>query len=50
MKFNKVKIINYYFDITPLKYFTGIITENGINPAEKILKLMINKKIYKKFL
>ncbi len=28
-----LKVINYYFESTPLEYFTGIVTEDGIKPS-----------------
>ncbi len=33
-----VKPVNYYFDITPMKYCTGIATENGIMKPEKVIQ------------
>lgn len=33
----KIEAVNLYFDVTPLKYVTGIITENGAQKAEQVL-------------
>jgi translation initiation factor 2B subunit (eIF-2B alpha/beta/delta family) len=42
-----VNIINYYFDLTPLNYLTGIITEHGIKSPYKIKKYIDSMKIHK---
>jgi len=34
-KLRNIDIINYYFDKTPIKYISGIITENGIHDLKK---------------
>lgn len=34
--FSNVSIMNYYFDLTPLDYLTGIITEDRIDSPNKI--------------
>lgn len=39
-------IENYYFDITPLSFFKGIITEQGILKPETIQTLIKRKKIH----
>jgi len=39
-KIKNVKIINPAFDITPWKYVTGVITENGIKKPIDILKMI----------
>ena len=40
-----VNPINYYFDITPLKYIKNIITEEGVIDSRQIKKIMKNLKI-----
>jgi len=38
-----VTVINHYFDLTPLKYITGVITEEGIKRPDEIL---VDMKVY----
>jgi translation initiation factor 2B subunit (eIF-2B alpha/beta/delta family) len=45
--FTNVNIINYYFDLTPLDYLTGIITEEGIISPNQIKKYIERLKIHK---
>jgi len=42
-----VNIVNYYFDLTPLNYLTGIITEDGIKSSDKIKKYIDSLKNHK---
>ncbi len=44
-----VEPINYYFDLTPLKYLTSIITEQGIMTPRDIKQYIKNLKIHKTF-
>lgn len=39
-KMKNVKIVNPAFDITPWKYVTGVITEEGIKKPKDILKML----------
>jgi len=39
--------INYYFDLTPLKYLTGVITEKGIIKSQDIKSKISHLPIYK---
>jgi len=38
---NNLMVNNYYFDITPPKYITGIISDLGILPPQKFLKKVV---------
>jgi len=39
-----VEVLNYYFDLTPLDYFTGVVTENGVlSPSEVRARLKRSK-------
>lgn len=42
----KLKIINYYFDHTPINYLQGIITQNGIQTPKEIIAYMKSLKIH----
>ena len=44
-----VKPINYYFDLTPLEFITGIITEKGILSSSEILEYINKLKPYDKY-
>lgn len=45
-----VEPINYYFDLTPLEFITGIITEKGILSPVEIQKYISKLKSYKKYI
>ena len=40
----KSKATNYSFDVTPSKYITGIITENGVSQANELEIAKVNQK------
>jgi translation initiation factor 2B subunit (eIF-2B alpha/beta/delta family) len=42
-----VNIINYYFDLTPLNYLTGIITEEGVKSPNEIKQYIRSLRIHK---
>ena len=45
--FSNVVIINHYFDLTPLDYLTGIITEGGVESPDKIKRYIKNFRIHR---
>jgi translation initiation factor 2B subunit (eIF-2B alpha/beta/delta family) len=46
---SNVTAVNYYFDLTPLDFFTGFITEKEILKPEEIKEIIINLKIHDNF-
>jgi len=38
--------VNFYFDLTPLKNCTGIITENGVQKAEQVLAQLRSWRVH----
>lgn len=45
-KNKKIDVINYYFDMTPLKLITGIITEKGFFTSDEIKKQLRKKTLH----
>jgi len=41
-----ITVINYYFDSTPLQYFTGFITDKGFFQPKELMKKIQNQDIY----
>jgi len=41
--------INYYFDLTPLEYLTGLITERGFMTPNDIKQYIKNMRIHRIF-
>jgi translation initiation factor 2B subunit (eIF-2B alpha/beta/delta family) len=38
--------VNRYFDTTPLKYFTGVVTETGILPPGQVEQALLNMRVH----
>lgn len=45
-KLQNVKPINFYFDLTPLKYLTAIVTDAGIMKPEDLINKFLNFRIH----
>jgi translation initiation factor 2B subunit (eIF-2B alpha/beta/delta family) len=48
-KMKNVTPINYYFDLTPLKYLTGVVTENGVMESSDITVYLHGLKVHRVF-
>lgn len=48
--FKNVEPVNYYFDLTPLDYVKGVVTENGIYNSEKIMGFIKRLEVHDKLL
>jgi len=46
---DNVTPVNYYFDLTPLEYLTGVITESGMMTSNDVEQYVKNFKIHRVF-
>lgn len=45
-----VNVMNIYFDLTPLKHLTGVITEDGITKVKELAKKLDSLKIHRELI
>lgn len=46
-KLTNITPINFYFDLTPIEFITGIITEKEILSPPEIIEIIKNLKVHK---
>jgi eIF-2B alpha/beta/delta-like uncharacterized protein len=41
-----ITVLNYYFDVTPLEYLSGLVTERGVLPRSQVERMLRQLKVH----